>query len=163
MTMMFSTQQMIKQRGLPGIGLESPPLSHSSDIAFLEWKRACEVSQTDLKSLRHIFIDTVVTMATQLVVISIMGVEGNSMTSRLDAWTYTLPPWEQKLTFQADSDERKALLGTVQLRGIMWMLVQHREHLGHKAVRSISLFRNVDPEEDRSHRTLHVMGPNFYI
>jgi hypothetical protein len=161
MTMMYSPQHMIQERGL--VGIESPPLSHSFDMSFLEWKRACDKSRTDLKSLEHIFIHVVVTASTQNVVASILHSMGKPITDRSDVWGNQLPRWEQKLTYQPDSDEGKALLGTVQLKGIMWMLVQHREHLGQKAIKSISLFRGVYPETGPDTSGPKVHGPDFYI
>jgi hypothetical protein len=155
MTMMYTTEYIIRDEGLTGI--ESPPLSHSSDIAFLEWKRACGKSQTDVKSLKHIFISVIVTPSTQDVVATVLKNKGKTITDRADFWANQLPGWEQKLTFQSDSDEGKALYGTVQLKGIMWMLVQHREHLGQKAIKSVSVFRGGDSPRER------VYGPTFYI
>lgn len=159
MTMTYSTQQKIIQYHLNEI--ESPPLSHSSDMAFLAWKRSCEKHQTDLKSLRHIFISIVTTPSTQNVVASILRNRGTRFTDRADLWTNQLPRWGQKLTFLHDSDEGKALHGTVQLKAITWMLVQHREHLGMKAVKSISLFRGVLPGSGAKPDILK--GPTFYI
>lgn len=155
MTMMYTTQYIIRDEGLTGI--ESPLLSHSSDIAFLKWKRACEKSQTDVKSLKHIFISVILTPSTQDVVATVLKNMGTPITDRADFWNNHLPGWEQKLTFQPDSDEGKALYGTVQVKGIMWMLVQHREHLGHKAIKSISVFRGGNSPGER------VFGPIFYI
>jgi hypothetical protein len=157
MTMTYSTQYKIRELGLTGI--VSPPLSHSSDIAFLEWKRACDKSQTDLKSLKHIFISSIVTPSTQDIVATILKDMGKPITTKDDVWGKQLPGWAQKLTIQSDSDEGKAILGTVQLKGIMWMLVQHREHLGRKAVRSISIFRG----NSAATALGGVQGPTFYI
>lgn len=161
MTMMYSPQYIIQDRGL--VGIESPPLSRSSDMGFLEWKRACDKSRTDLKSLKHIFMHVVVMPSTQNVVASILHSMGKPTTDRHDVWGNQLPRWEQKLTYQPESDEGKALLGTVQLKGIMWMLVQHREHLGQKAIKSISLFRGVYPETGPDTPGPKVHGPDFWI
>ena len=156
----YSPQHIIIDRRL--VGIESPPLSHSSDMCFLEWKRACDESRTDLKSLKHIFIHIVVTPETQNVVASILKSMGKPITDQADVWGNQLPRWEQKLTFQPDSDDGKALQGTVQLKSIMWMLVQHRQHLGKKAIKSISLFRRVLPGTGPDFDP-KVRGPTFYI
>jgi hypothetical protein len=132
-------------------------------MGFLEWKRACDKSRTDPKSLRHIFIHVVVTPSTQNVVATILHSMGKPINDRYDVWGKQLPRWEQKLTYQPDSDEGKALLGTIQLKSIMWMLVQHREHLGQKAVKSISLFRGTYPETGLDTSGPKVHGPDLYI
>ena len=154
MTMTYSTQHIIERYRL-GPEVVSPPLSHNSDMTFLAWKRTCARYQTDLKSLKHIFISIIMTPETQNVVASVMQNMGCPITDRADVWNKQLPGWEQKLTFQPNSDEGKALHGTVQIKGVMWMLVQHREHLGQKAIKSISVFRG------EAHGK--VSGPTFYI
>ena len=139
-----------------------PPLSHHSDIAFLEWKRACAEHQRDLKSLKHIFISVVLTHATQDVVADIMNNKGWPHAGWADMWSKQLPLWEQRLSFTLDSNEGKALLGTVKLKGIVWMLIQHREHLGRKTIKTISLFRDelsgINDSWDADFR-----GPSMYI
>lgn len=158
--MTYSTQHEIKKKNLAGY--QSPPLSHSSDITFLERQRACTKYKTDPKTLKHMFISVVKTPDTQQVVATILHSTGKPLTSWADLWGTQLPLWDQKTTFQQNSNEGRALLGTIQLKGIMWMLVQHREHLGKKAIRSISVFRDDltgsnkwwDPEN---------RGPSFYI
>jgi hypothetical protein len=65
------------------------------------------------------------------------------------------------LTVEADTDEYLALLASVQLKGIMWMLLQHREQLGHKTITRISVFKDEVTGEvgyDALHR-----GPCVYI
>lgn len=154
MLMTYSTQRRIQQYHLAP-EIVSPPLSHMSDMTFLAWKGVCAKYQTDLKSLKHIFISIIMTPETQNVVASIMQSMGTHITDREDVWNNQLHGWEQKLTFQPNSDEGKALHGTVQIKGIMWMLVQHRASLGQKAIKSISIFRG------EGHG--HVSGPTFYI
>ena len=161
MTMTYSTQHKTKEKGLTGF--TNPPLSHSSDITFLEWKRACDKHKTDPKSLKHIFISVILTPTTQDIVVSILRNQGRPITDRADVWGNQLPTWEQKLTFLPDSDDGKALHATVQLKGIMWMLIQHREHLGKKAVKSISLFRGALPGAAGPDFETEVHGPTFYI
>lgn len=123
-------------------------------MTFLEWKRACTKYNTDPKTLKHIIISVIKTDSTQQVVTHITG--------RTTSDWGSLPLWPQKLTFQPDSDEGKALLGTIQLKGIMWMLIQHREQLGKKAIKTICVFKDdmtgksemYDPEK---------RGPSLYV
>lgn len=71
------------------------------------------------------------------------------------------PPWNQRLTVEADTDEYLALLASVQLKGIMWMLLQHREQLGHKTITKISVFKD-EVTGELGYDALH-RGPCVYI
>jgi hypothetical protein len=135
----------------------APPLSHNSDMAFLDWKRACTKYNADPKLLKHIFISVVLTKSTQEVVRQVSGAMGREWNSELD-----VPKWEQRLTFQPGSNEGRALLATLQLKGIFWMLVQHRQHLGKKAIKQISLFRDDLTGQDEEYDPIS-RGPSIYI
>lgn len=153
----YSTQYKIKEKGLDKLNIVSPPLSHASDMAFLDWKRACTKYHTDLKSLKHVFLSVIVTDTTQEVVDDIYWRQGKELTSWED-----IPLWEHRLVVQPDSDEGKALLGTDQLKIVMWMLVQHREHLGRKTIKQMSVFKDeltgISDEYDANYR-----GPSIYL
>jgi hypothetical protein len=126
-------------------------------MAFLDWKRACEKYNADPKLLKHIFISVVLTKSTQEVVRQVFEAMGRAWNSELD-----VPKWEHRLNFQPGSNEGRALLATVQLKGIFWMLVQHRQHLGKKAIKQISLFRDDLTGEDEEHDPIS-RGPSIYI
>lgn len=156
-TQAYSTQYWIQTEHLDQEGIESPPLSHKSDIAFLEWKRVCAKYRTDTKHLKHIILSVITTPATQKVVKQIFQDHGRTVSD----WT-KLPLWEQRLTFGPDSNEGKALLATVQVKGIMWMLIQHRQQLGKKAIKQISVFKDEITGMDDDHAT-ELRGPSFYL
>ena len=135
----------------------SPPLSHKSDATFLEWQRACEKTNTNLKTLKHIFLSVITTDATQQIVDKIYA-EKTGFASR--GWA-DFPVWNQRMTVEPDSDEFLALLASVQVKGIVWMLLQHREQLGQKTITKMSVFKDEvtgEPGYDALHR-----GPCLYI
>lgn len=135
----------------------SPPLSHKSDANFLEWQRACEKTNTNLKTLKHIFLSVITTDATQQIVDKIYA-EKTGFASR--GWA-DFPVWNQRMTVEPDSDEFLALLASVQVKGIVWMLLQHREQLGQKTITKMSVFKDEvtgEPGYDALHR-----GPCLYI
>lgn len=156
-TLAYSTQYWIEKDNLHQRGIVSPPLSHESDMLFLDWKRACAKHHVDPKSLKHIFISTIQASETQQVVEHVFHDHGKTLTS----WN-EVPLWEQKLTFEPDTDEGKALLATTQVKSIMWMLVQHRESLGKKAIKQMSVFKDeltgIDDDHDARYR-----GPSLYL
>jgi hypothetical protein len=152
----FSAQHWIDSDMLdPAHTYQSPPLSHCSDMTFLESKRACTKYNTNLKTLKHTFIAMVQTHATQEVVNHILGRTGYD-------WS-TLPAWPQRHTFQTSTIEGETLLGTVQLKTIMWMLIQHREHLGKKAVKTISVFKDDMTGGSGAANHPEGRGPAIYI
>lgn len=136
----------------------SPPLSHKSDMAFLEWKRACTKYNTNPKVLKHIFLSVIMTDSTQQVVDHVFH---SKMGRVLSSWS-DLPLWDQRLTLQPNTEEFDALLATVQLKGIMWMLLQHREQLGKKYIKKMCIFKDeitgVVPDNDPEDR-----GPSIYL
>jgi hypothetical protein len=135
----------------------SPPLSHKSDATFLEWQRACEKTNANLKTLKHIFLSVITTEATQQVVDKIYA-KKTGFASR--GWA-DFPVWNQRITVEPDSDEFLALLASIQVKGIVWMLLQHREQLGQKTITKMSVFKDEvtgEPGYDALHR-----GPCLYI
>lgn len=50
-----------------------------------------------------------------------------------------LVPWPGTC-YEASSDEGMALLGTPNGIGVSYLLIQHKEYLGHKTVESITVF-----------------------
>jgi hypothetical protein len=73
-----------------------------------------------------------------------------------------VPTWDRKEIFAPNSDEGKALMETPQVKGIFWMLAQHRAHLGKKDIKKIYVFRDeltgTIPEFDPDSR-----GPTIYL
>lgn len=126
-------------------------------MAFLDWKRACTRFNTSPKALKHLLLALVTSETTQHVVQSIFLNRGRSVPTWAD-----LPSWVDRLTLQPDSFEGRALLATVQLKEVMWMLIRHREHLGKKTIRQISLFKDELTGEDDAH-DVSVRGPSIYL
>jgi len=96
-TLAYPTGYWIREKGLDLLGenkVVSPPLSHKSDIAFLEWKRACTKYNTNPKVLKHIFLSVITTDSTQQVVDHVFQAK---MGQVLSSWS-DLPLWDQRLT-----------------------------------------------------------------
>lgn len=139
-------------------GSESLPLSHQSDMAFLDWKRACTKYNTNTNTLKHIFLSVITTPATKEVVHHVYEAKmGHALGSMGD-----LPLWDQRITVEPGTDEFFALFATVQIKGIMWMLLQHREELGKKTIKIMCIFKDeitgVVPGNEPEER-----GPSIYL
>lgn len=127
-------------------------------MAFLDWKRACMKYNINPQTLNHIFITVIQTPETAEVFKHIFSRLGRTLNDLGD-----FPTWEHKLTFMPDTDDGKALMATAQLKGVFWMLMQHREELGRKTFDKIFVFKDDDsgsgdevPLRDRG-PTMHVM------
>jgi hypothetical protein len=153
----YSTQYWIEKKDFDKhLGIESPPLSHQSDMAFLEWKRACTKYNTNTNTLKHIFFSVIRAHEMQEVVHHIHTAKtGREMESMSD-----LPLWDKRITLEPGTDEFLALFATVQVKGIMWMLLQHREHLGHKTIKKMCIFLDERTGVDDDYEP---RGPSIYI
>ena len=50
--------------------------------------------------------------------------------------------WNERITLEPGTEDFQLLHSTVQVKGIVWMLLQHREQLGKKLVKKICLFKD---------------------
>jgi hypothetical protein len=64
-TMSFSTQFGIEKSNLASNGIISPPLSHASDMTCSEWLKVCAKYNTNIKTLKHMFIISIFTESTR--------------------------------------------------------------------------------------------------
>lgn len=149
-TYAYSTQAIIEELGL--IGKTNPPMSHLSDFAFMEWERACSFHDVELETLKHMFLSVIETHSTQDVVHRVLA---DKTAKPIESWS-DLAQWEGRECFTHASAGWHALLGTIQVKGIMWMLLQHRAQLGRKKIKTICVFR--DTNEKQTDR-----GPSMYL
>ena len=157
--MAYSTQYWIDLHDLDQqFGTISPPLSHQSDMAFLYWNRACTEHDVNPKTLKHIFLSVITTPETQQVVDHVFAeTMGRSLNSVAE-----LPLWDKRMTLMPETDEFEALVATAQVKGIVWMLLQHREHLGKKTIKQISVFKDEITGVGMGNEPIR-RGPSFYI
>jgi len=59
--------------------------------------------------------------------------------------------WANSIKFTPDMEEFAALVSTVNVKSVMWMLLQHRATLGPKTIVAITAY---DPDPDSSGRYL---------
>lgn len=153
-----STAHRIKDGGLAPQGFISPPLSHNSDITFLEWKRACREDNKNINSLQRLFLTTIQSESTRAIVKHIFATRGNP----LKRWG-DLPVWKNRIRFPRESSEAAALLATPQVKSIAWMLMQHRAELGMKYIKYISVFKDDNAGTDEEKYPDFWWGPTLYV
>lgn len=114
-----------KNQRPPVTGSGVVPLKQLSDIWFLMWQHY-QVTATKMKNLNFIFRLKINNVNTDAIVQQAM--KGATITT----WPGT--------DFTMDQDEGKALLATPHGAGVSWLLIQHKEQLGRKVVKKITVF-----------------------
>ncbi|KAK4546125.1 hypothetical protein LTR36_002262 [Oleoguttula mirabilis] len=118
-----------------------PPLKQWSDVAFLEYQAECQAQNHDMKNLKYIFRYGCQNYDTSYVVDAIFDPDQANPDNVEQA-----PLWSQRKVYTLDTEQGKALLGTPNGNGIAWFLIQHRQQLGQKRVKSVSIFRENERE-----------------
>lgn len=150
-TLGYSTDYVIRKHKLHLNEIQSPPLSHKSDLIFLEWKRACAASHSSMKNLKHIFLAVILTPETHEAVRLIYSKTGKELSSFA-----ALPKWAAKDCWTPEEESGRVLLGTIQVQGLVWMFLQHRAGLGKKRVKRLCVFGD-ENEVDVGR------GPSVYV
>ncbi|KAH3998737.1 hypothetical protein HBI38_094300 [Parastagonospora nodorum] len=109
--------------------LTIPSLHHWSDVAYMQWLEACDQTASEPDSIRYVFRLRVMNPTTTAVVQRVMANRGHG--------TFTSYPGE---TFDIDSEEGKAILGTPNGVGVAWLLIQRKRELGHETIKDVTVF-----------------------
>lgn len=108
-----------------------PRCGRWSDVTFLQWQK---MAGQNIGNLRHVFHTTVTNDETLEVMEGVLGEE---------------PEWyfydeynglANGLSFYPGGDDFNSLLYTPNVRGLAWLLIQHKPQLGHKRISKITLF-----------------------
>ncbi|KAI4686866.1 uncharacterized protein J4E84_005237 [Alternaria hordeiaustralica] len=99
------------------VGDDVPSLKYWSDVAYLQW--ACR--NTDSSDLRHVMRMSITNEKTKAVIQHIKQ--------------QAHPKATGSYSFDVDNrDQVAAFLGTPNGAGVAWLLIQHKQQLGHKTV-----------------------------
>lgn len=110
------------------LGLDVPRLSNWSDMAFLQWRLLGSIAS----NLRYVLRHRITNEITESIVESINAASATEILQ-----------WPGR-TYDANSLEGQALLGTPNGSGVAFMLYQHKHDLGLKVINKITAF-----EKDR--------------
>lgn len=118
-------------------GTELPALRTSADLLWGLWYR----DNPNIKNLRYFWAQNVMNIQTS-----------NIVASALNIWGKELTGWPGA-TFDMDSDEGMALLGSPNAISFAYLLVSHKEQLGNKKITKAQVFfgneNSRSPIEDR--------------
>ncbi|KZL85755.1 wd domain-containing protein [Colletotrichum incanum] len=107
-----------------------PDLDTLSDFAYFQWWLGCETTNTLMTNLKLIFRSHIILPKTFDIVIQALRAEGHQ----------GVPGWNERITFQMDSDPGLAILGTTHGASTAWMLLQHKYMLGIKAIKEVTVW-----------------------
>ncbi|CAA9962859.1 hypothetical protein PTMSG1_06227 [Pyrenophora teres f. maculata] len=111
------------------VSIEMPLLRHWSDIAFLQYLSTFPSPPPQPLPLKYIFRLTIMNATTCEVLKSVIAKQGVE--------EYSLWPG---LTFDIESEEGRAILGSPNGAGVAWMLLQHKTQLGEKKIEKVTVF-----------------------
>jgi hypothetical protein len=114
-----------------------PDLKHWSDVVFLSWKQAISRVEGDIENLKWIVQRQVDNDETYKV---IMHVLRNLPRSNKHEVEVPVIPITQTITRDQTEVGFNMLLATPPVRGVVWMLAQHRAALGNKWISSIEVY-----------------------
>jgi hypothetical protein len=107
-----------------------PPLKTPSDVLWLQWEDWCKVQKTDVAALTYIVIDGRANPPTRQAVEHVLaGKKAGTFPGKV---------------FGADSKELTTLLASSQGQGVVWLLSQHKAHLGAKIIKSCRIWDTQD-------------------
>ncbi|KAF2794315.1 hypothetical protein K505DRAFT_361196 [Melanomma pulvis-pyrius CBS 109.77] len=104
---------------------ELPNLQHSSDIVFGQWT---SIAQGNTKNIKYIVIWSLANMQSASAVAKALS----NTNSEIGNWPGA--------SFNMDTPEGKALLGTPNGVGVGYMLAQHKAQLGKKTISKVDVF-----------------------
>ncbi|KAF0328632.1 hypothetical protein GQ607_004044 [Colletotrichum asianum] len=84
----------------------------------------------EMTNLKLIFQAHIVYEKTSDIVLQALREEGHQ----------SVPGWDERITFQLDSDPGLAILGSPNGASTAWMLLQHKYRLGLKAIKEVTVW-----------------------
>lgn len=123
----------VSPRSELGEGAALPLISNWSDAAFTQWRAECShyEAETGLPAseLSNVFQHWIINDDTQALMTEVVQ---NKCSDLLDE--------SARITVAADSPEGRLLLASPNGAGVAYLLIQHKDQLGHKVVDRISIY-----------------------
>lgn len=120
---------------------EPPRLQLWEDVVPIAYKTEAETAGANPKGLT-----TIISLITPDVPGPDYALKRAIISACLDRETYeregdvVAPIWRERRRFREDSDELKILLASAAGHQITWMLLRHRDTLGHKKIVAVNVF-----------------------
>ncbi|KAH6870340.1 hypothetical protein BKA58DRAFT_361044 [Alternaria rosae] len=111
---------------ITGDGL--PKLNQFSDVAWLDWEFLMKENKGDVKNIHYFVSVLIVNPETKVVALRAVRTRGQNLEDF---------PGQ---TFERGTDEMNALMGTPNIQGFAYMLVQHKAQLDNMYIKKIQVF-----------------------
>ncbi|KAF1848988.1 uncharacterized protein K460DRAFT_375732 [Cucurbitaria berberidis CBS 394.84] len=124
----ISPKYAAKDRTPPVSDDEIPKLNQFSDVAWIGWDTVCRREGTDVKKLRYFLSVGINNEDTKAVILRALSAKG-----------WQLSGWPGH-TFEKHWMETRAILGTPNLQGFAYFLIQHKYRLGNMFIDKLQIF-----------------------
>ncbi|KAL6707314.1 hypothetical protein ACN47E_004302 [Coniothyrium glycines] len=123
-----SPRYAAQERNPPVSGDQLPGLNQFSDIAWIGWDVMSKQKKRDVKDLRYLISVGISNDDTRAVIQRALFARG---------WALSEFPGH---TFERASEEFGALIGTPNLQGFAYLLIQHKDRLGDMLIDRVQIF-----------------------
>ncbi|TEA17314.1 hypothetical protein C8034_v000410 [Colletotrichum sidae] len=107
-----------------------PDLDTLSDIAYFQWLIGCKIADVDLNNLKLVFRARIVYKPTFDIIVEALRRSGHEK----------VPGWADRVTFQMNTDEGLAILGSTHGSSTAWLLLQHKDLMGLKNIKEVTIW-----------------------
>lgn len=115
-------------------------LTRWADVIFLQYQELCNQQQASLGLLQHVFRAYIINDETREIIAQALSANSRSEAEWSDKVTFT--PTPVGATSTPANKAFYALLATPNVRGVAWMLIQHKAELGLKHIDYIQVFED---------------------
>ncbi|KAL9075411.1 MAG: hypothetical protein Q9157_004036 [Trypethelium eluteriae] len=129
---------------------------HWSDLIFPQWEYFAEQAGCDARNLRYVFRNKINNKETLRIIHRAIRAKINTPSSTQASGVLSAMKWPG-LTFRTDSDEGRALLATVNAKGIALGMIDRPEKYHGRVIEEIQVFLN-DP-----HPSSNTTEPDTYM
>ncbi|EDU40786.1 conserved hypothetical protein [Pyrenophora tritici-repentis Pt-1C-BFP] len=134
----LSPKNAAKERNPPVPDDELPGLNQFSDVAWIGWESQTKDQNHDIKGLRYFISVTITNEETLAVVQRALGAKG---------WRFR--DWPGYTFEDRQSPEMRAIMGTPNIQGFAYFLIQHKAQLGNMYISKLQVFNGETSHESQ--------------
>ncbi|TDZ58525.1 hypothetical protein CTRI78_v005338 [Colletotrichum trifolii] len=107
-----------------------PDLDTLSDIAYFQWLIGGKIANIHPNNLKLVFRAHIIYKPTFDIIVEAFRRSGHEK----------VPGWADRVTFQMNTDEGLAILGSTHGSSTAWLLLQHKELIGLKDIKEVTIW-----------------------
>lgn len=114
-------------------GIEPPPLSRWSDVAFLQYEETARGTKTtSARGLRYVFRVKCMNLKTRPLILAALRSRGLR--------EHEIPVWQHRQVFSMTEAWGQAMLGSPNGEGVAWLLINHKAVWGRIWINKVAVF-----------------------